>query len=199
MIGHNHAGAGWLLGLLGAKVGKRIFWPGSGIHIVEYDLLEVQDDVVFGSRSTFYASSMHDCQSLLTEMIAFERTRPCQTEEAVRKSISEQAFQFHAVKNNLTTSGESGIRTQTSPRVWHTIDMPLRTDADESQPIVIGQGAMVADRCVLMPGVTLGRNSVLGSGTYAPSGFQSQAGSIWLGNKSNRHPKVRYDIMERNR
>mmetsp|Transcript_37274 Transcript_37274/g.99245 ORF Transcript_37274/g.99245 Transcript_37274/m.99245 type:complete len:111 (-) Transcript_37274:216-548(-) len=38
-----------ILRLLGAKVGKRIYWPGSGIEgLVEYDLLEVGDDVVFG-------------------------------------------------------------------------------------------------------------------------------------------------------
>ncbi|CAJ1970404.1 unnamed protein product [Cylindrotheca closterium] len=44
--------------LLGAKVGKRVFWPGtqplcSGI----YDLLEIGDDVVFGSRSTILSAS----------------------------------------------------------------------------------------------------------------------------------------------
>ena len=58
MLGHNHAGVGWLLQCLGAHVGKRIFWPGSGINIVEYDLLTVEDDCVFGSRSSFYPSSM---------------------------------------------------------------------------------------------------------------------------------------------
>ena len=43
--------------LLGAKVGKRVYWPGSGLDIVEYDLLEVGDDVVFGSRSVVLTSS----------------------------------------------------------------------------------------------------------------------------------------------
>ena len=43
--------------LLGAKVGKRVYWPGSGLDIVEYDLLEVGDDVVFGSRSTVLTST----------------------------------------------------------------------------------------------------------------------------------------------
>ena len=46
-----------LLSLLGAKVGKRVYWPGSGLDIVEYDLLEVGDDVVFGSRSVVLTSS----------------------------------------------------------------------------------------------------------------------------------------------
>lgn len=36
---------------LGAKVGKRVFWPGSGLlGVVEFDLLNIGDDVVFGSR-----------------------------------------------------------------------------------------------------------------------------------------------------
>ena len=46
-----------ILSLLGAKVGKRVYWPGSGLDIVEYDLLEVGDDVVFGSRSVVLTSS----------------------------------------------------------------------------------------------------------------------------------------------
>jgi hypothetical protein len=58
MIGHNHAGYGFLLAMLGAHVGNRVFWPGSGIQITEYDLLEVQDDVVFGSRSLFFCSGV---------------------------------------------------------------------------------------------------------------------------------------------
>jgi len=37
--------------LLGAKIGKRVYWPGSGLNIVEHDLLTIDDDVVFGSRS----------------------------------------------------------------------------------------------------------------------------------------------------
>lgn len=40
-----------------AQVGERVYWPGSGLEIVEYDLLEVGDDVVFGSRSVVITSS----------------------------------------------------------------------------------------------------------------------------------------------
>lgn len=36
-----------------AVSGKRVFWPGSGLDVVEYDLLTIEDDVVFGSRSSF--------------------------------------------------------------------------------------------------------------------------------------------------
>jgi acyl-CoA synthetase (AMP-forming)/AMP-acid ligase II/carbonic anhydrase/acetyltransferase-like protein (isoleucine patch superfamily)/acyl carrier protein len=43
--------------LLGAKVGKHVYWPGSGLEIVEYDLLNVGNDVVFGSRSVVMTST----------------------------------------------------------------------------------------------------------------------------------------------
>ncbi|KAF8159331.1 AMP-dependent synthetase and ligase [Crassisporium funariophilum] len=36
---------------MGAKIGKRIYWPGSGIYCPDPELLEIGDDVVFGSRS----------------------------------------------------------------------------------------------------------------------------------------------------
>jgi acetyltransferase-like isoleucine patch superfamily enzyme len=36
---------------LGGKIGKRVYWPGTGPSVTDFDLLEVGDDVVFGSRS----------------------------------------------------------------------------------------------------------------------------------------------------
>ncbi|EFE44203.1 hypothetical protein TRV_01030 [Trichophyton verrucosum HKI 0517] len=43
--------------MLGGRVGKRVYWPGTGIAMVQdYDLLEIGNDVVFGSRSTFVTS-----------------------------------------------------------------------------------------------------------------------------------------------
>ena len=41
---------------MGAKVGKRVYWPGSGIKCLDPELLEIGDDVVFGSRSHFVTS-----------------------------------------------------------------------------------------------------------------------------------------------
>ncbi len=38
-------------------MGARVYWPGSGLEIVEFDLLDVGDDVVFGSRSVIITSS----------------------------------------------------------------------------------------------------------------------------------------------
>ena len=40
---------------------------------------------------------------------------------------------------------------------------------------------MVADRCVVLPGVTLSKGSVLGSGSLAPEDFTAAVGSVWVG------------------
>lgn len=53
--------------LLGAKIGKRVYWPGSGLEIVEFDLLEVQDDVVFGSRSVVMTSCTTASKKIVLE------------------------------------------------------------------------------------------------------------------------------------
>ena len=41
---------------MGAKVGKRVYWPGSGVYCPDPELLEIGDDVVFGSRSEAFTS-----------------------------------------------------------------------------------------------------------------------------------------------
>lgn len=41
---------------MGAKVGRRVYWPGTGPSIQNFDLLEIGDDVVFGSRSHLVTS-----------------------------------------------------------------------------------------------------------------------------------------------
>ena len=43
----------------------------------------------------------------------------------------------------------------------------LCTDALDSAPVRLRDGCMVADRCVLLPGVTVGKGATLGSGTLA--------------------------------
>ncbi|KAF9454453.1 hypothetical protein P691DRAFT_770641 [Macrolepiota fuliginosa MF-IS2] len=41
---------------MGAKIGKRIYWPGSGVQCEDPELLEIGDDVVFGSRSEIFTN-----------------------------------------------------------------------------------------------------------------------------------------------
>ena len=48
--------------------------------------------------------------------------------------------------------------------------------------VVIAPGAMLADRCVLLPGTRLAKNAIFGSGSLAPKGFtKCEAGDIWVG------------------
>ncbi|KAF2148267.1 hypothetical protein K461DRAFT_233152 [Myriangium duriaei CBS 260.36] len=42
--------------LLGAKIGQRVYWPGTGPEVQDFDLLDIGDDVVFGSRSHIVTS-----------------------------------------------------------------------------------------------------------------------------------------------
>ncbi|CZR62462.1 related to coenzyme a synthetase [Phialocephala subalpina] len=41
---------------MGGKVGRRVYWPGTGPTIEDFDLLDIGDDVVFGSRSHIITS-----------------------------------------------------------------------------------------------------------------------------------------------
>ncbi|RYG69938.1 hypothetical protein EON64_01440 [archaeon] len=101
--------------MMGAKIGKRVYWPGSGLELVEFDLLEVGNDVVFGSRSVIITSS--------------------------------------------TTC---------------------------SKKVVFEDGAMVADRCVILPGARVKRGAVLGSGALAAEDMVVPVGSIWVGSQNGK-------------
>ncbi|KAJ3572686.1 hypothetical protein NP233_g2920 [Leucocoprinus birnbaumii] len=50
---------------MGAKIGKRIYWPGSGIYCQDPELLEIGDDVVFGSRSEIITNDRLGCKKVV--------------------------------------------------------------------------------------------------------------------------------------
>ncbi|KAF9038595.1 hypothetical protein BJ165DRAFT_1499050, partial [Panaeolus papilionaceus] len=97
---------------MGAKIGKHVYWPGSGIYCPDPELLEIGDNVVFGSRSFLFTS-----------------------------------------------------------------------DRLGSGKIVIEDGAMIADRVVLLPGSRVGKRTVMGSGALGKRHGTYEAGSTWLGNE----------------
>jgi len=59
-------------------------------------------------------------------------------------------------------------------------------DAVECAPITIHAGANVSDRCVLLPGCSIGRNAVMGSGCLTARGTSYPAGSKWVGSKGGK-------------
>ena len=56
LLGKHYKYTSYIYRALGATVGERIFWPGSGVIVGDgmYDLLHIEDDVVWGSRSAVY-------------------------------------------------------------------------------------------------------------------------------------------------
>jgi acyl-CoA synthetase (AMP-forming)/AMP-acid ligase II/acetyltransferase-like isoleucine patch superfamily enzyme/acyl carrier protein len=95
---------------LGGRVGKNVYWPGNGPSIQNFDLLEVGDDVVFGS--------------------------------------------------------------------WANI---ITSDGVGSDYVRIGDGSMVADRVVMLPGNELGQQAVLGSGTLTLRNDKYAPDTTWIG------------------
>jgi acetyltransferase-like isoleucine patch superfamily enzyme len=64
---------------LGSKIGKNVYWPGSGVDVVEFDLLEIGDDVVFGSRSEILLSTATRMDKVVIEDGCMLADRYCET------------------------------------------------------------------------------------------------------------------------
>jgi acetyltransferase-like isoleucine patch superfamily enzyme len=111
ILGTHYEVVSYVYRAMGAKIGKRVYWPGSSLVCDEPELLEIGNDVVFGSRSELFTSD---------------------------------------------TLGSAKIR--------------------------IGNGAMIADRCVLLPGTTVGHKAVMGSGALSKRNGVYENGSTWMGN-----------------
>lgn len=66
LLGRHYEAVSTLYRLLGAKVGKRVFWPGhQPLFTGEFDLLEIGDDVVFGSRTVIIATTTETCEKVV--------------------------------------------------------------------------------------------------------------------------------------
>ncbi|RMY10562.1 hypothetical protein D0868_03634 [Hortaea werneckii] len=64
LFGTHYEKTSQLVRLMGAKVGKRVYWPGTGPSIQDFPLLEIGDDVVFGSRSHLVTSDGSGSESI---------------------------------------------------------------------------------------------------------------------------------------
>lgn len=56
MFGSHYEATSIFARMMGAKVGKRVYWPGTGPTVQDWDLIEIGNDVVFGSRSHLVTS-----------------------------------------------------------------------------------------------------------------------------------------------
>jgi acyl-CoA synthetase (AMP-forming)/AMP-acid ligase II/acetyltransferase-like isoleucine patch superfamily enzyme/acyl carrier protein len=66
LLGRHYEPVSVLYRMLGAKVGKRVFWPGhQPVFSGEFDLLQIGDDVVFGSRTVIICTSRESCDKVI--------------------------------------------------------------------------------------------------------------------------------------
>ncbi|KAI0873340.1 hypothetical protein GGS24DRAFT_517765 [Hypoxylon argillaceum] len=56
LFGQHYEATSVAIRMLGGKAGRRIYWPGTGPSIGDYELLDVGNNVVFGSRSHLVTS-----------------------------------------------------------------------------------------------------------------------------------------------
>ena len=98
---------------MGSKIGQRVYWPGTGPTVQDFDLLDIGNDVVFGSRS------------------------------------------------HIVTSDGTG-----------------------SDFVKVGDNAMISDRVVLLPGATVGKRTVLGSGALTRRNRHYDSDTVWVGSKA---------------
>lgn len=113
LFGQHYEATSVAFRMLGSRIGKRVYWPGTGPSVGDYHLLDIGDDVVFGSRA------------------------------------------------HLVTSDETG-----------------------SERITIGDRAMIADRVCLLPGVFIGEEATMGSGSLSRRGKSYDAGGTFVGSKA---------------
>ncbi|KAH9848993.1 acetyl-CoA synthetase-like protein [Lenzites betulinus] len=56
LIGSHYETTSIIFRAMGAKVGNRVYWPGSGVYCPDPELLDIGDNVVFGSRSEIFTT-----------------------------------------------------------------------------------------------------------------------------------------------
>lgn len=113
LFGQHYEATSIALRMLGAKIGERVYWPGTGPSIGDYHLIDVGNDVVFGSRS------------------------------------------------HLVTSDGIG-----------------------SEKVTIQDRAMIADRVCLLPGVTIGKRTTMGSGALTKRNGNYVSDGTYVGSKA---------------
>lgn len=121
LVGTHYAVISMIYRALGAKVGKRVYWPGSGLDIVEYDLLEVGDDVVFGSRSIIMTSTSDHSNRVILQNGAMLADRcillpgSVLSQGCVFGSGSLAPVDFVGPPGSMWVGSKSGCATMVSP------------------------------------------------------------------------------------
>jgi acetyltransferase-like isoleucine patch superfamily enzyme len=160
LLGKHYEAVSWCMRVMGATVGKRVYWPGSGVICNEHDLLHVGDDVVFGSRSTVLCADTKECAAIKIGAGCFVADRCVILPGESLSAAIERVKRALAFRN-------SALSHSPPPRpLFTTIIAHLFAITSTSQP---------------SPGVTMERSATLGSGGLAHKSATIPAGSVWVG------------------
>lgn len=64
----------------------------------------------------------------------------------------------------------------------------LYSQTSISQPIIIGDNVWIGGNCVILPGVSIGNNSVIGAGAVVTRNVP--ANQVWIGNPARYHKEI---------
>ncbi|KJZ71459.1 hypothetical protein HIM_09145 [Hirsutella minnesotensis 3608] len=77
LFGQHYEATSVAFRLLGSKIGKRVYWPGTGPNVGDYHLLEIGNDVVFGSRAHLITSDATGAETINVRDRAMIADRVC--------------------------------------------------------------------------------------------------------------------------
>ncbi|CAG9977826.1 unnamed protein product [Clonostachys byssicola] len=77
LFGQHYEATSVAIRMLGGKIGKRVYWPGTGPSIGDYHLLDIGNDVVFGSRSHLVTSDKTGSEKVIVRDRAMIADRVC--------------------------------------------------------------------------------------------------------------------------
>lgn len=91
------------------------------------------------------------------------------------KMFNEEAYLIRIGENCLMSS-EITILTHDGSVGMFREEYP---HADKVQPVIIGNGVFIGHRCIIMPGVTIGDNALIGAGSVVSKDIP--ANTVWAG------------------
>ncbi|KAI8310161.1 putative peroxisomal-coenzyme A synthetase [Colletotrichum sp. SAR11_59] len=77
LFGSHYEATSVAVRMMGGKIGKRVYWPGTGPVITDYHLLDIGNDVVFGSRSHLITSDRIGSRKIIIQDRAMIADRVC--------------------------------------------------------------------------------------------------------------------------
>lgn len=145
----------------GVQIGKGCrFWNRSVIIMQNGAVISIGDRCIFRSdRSSNLIGVKHPC--ILSAHAS--DTLVSIGNDCAFSGVSIGALESITIGNNV----QVGADTLITDSDWHTMDSADRDNQNmiRKAPVVIGDNVWIGSSCIILKGVTIGRNTVVGSGS----------------------------------